>query len=271
MADFVVAVRTYKRSQTFPKRTYKVLADNQLLDRLYIFVASEEERVLYASALSGCEYKELIVGVPGGAAVSNFIVNYFPEGTPIVFADDDLYRFFTFSQDGKYNKVAYNLKDYIVNGFQTTANLKTNGFTFSFFSNKFWLRGKPFAEFRPFFLAGNFFGAFNSSDLLVPAESSHLDDSLRTINILQKYQGVLVFWWGGFETYYGKEEGGLQASGKRKDTKAICEQYKEHSGLNTWMSIKEKKSLWSWQMKPKNRIPVSFVCKEFTWAEFVSP
>ena len=270
MADFVVAVRTYKRHQTFLKRTYKVLAENQLLDRLYIFVASEEERVLYAAALSGCEYKELIVGVPGGAAVSNFIVNYFPEGTPIVFADDDLYRFFTFSQDGKYNKVAYNLKDYIVNGFQTTQLLETNGFTFSFLSNKFYLKGKPFAEFRPFFLAGNFYGAFNDKEMLtIPTDFSHYDDSLRTFKILNKYKGILVFWWGGFETYYGKEAGGLQASGERNNVKDICDKY-DTPEFRQWMTLKEKAGLLTWQLKPKNRLPGSFISRKFSWEDFAS-
>jgi hypothetical protein len=38
---------------------------------------------------------------------------------------------------------------------------------------------------------------------------------VRSVRFLEQYGGVLVYWWAGFATRYGKEEGGLQASGDR--------------------------------------------------------
>lgn len=283
MADFVFTVRTYKRYETFLIRTYKVLVENNLTDNLYIFVADEDEKAKYLEVLEGKQYKELIVGVKGGAQQTNFIVNYFPEGTPIIFADDDLYRFFNFTEQGVYNKRANNLKKYLEDGFATTKELGTNGFGFSFISNKMFLKGKPFKEFRPYFLAGTFFGAFNDKEMLsVPKETTHMDDGIRSNQVLEKHRGMLVYWWGGFETYYAKEPGGIQASGERDcDTKALCEKYwAETPNIGRWMKppYLTKEGVWQYRLLPKNKIKKNLAligeemkCISFPWQDFVSP
>jgi hypothetical protein len=281
MADFVVAVRTYKRYDTFLKRTYKTLEENGLLDRLYIFVANEEEKELYLKALEGKQYKELVVGVPGCAKVLNFIVNYFPAGKPIVFADDDLYRFFTISENGLYTKRATNLKDYILDGFATTQEAGTNGWTFSFCSNKLYLKGKPFKEFRPYQLSGTFYGCFNEPLLAVPEGSSHCEDSVRTVQISERYGGILIYWWGGFETYYVKEPGGIQASGDRDDTKGNTEfYYNETPGAKIWLKPPHfvKQGVWQLRLLPINTIKKNLASigrtlttRSFPWEDFASP
>ena len=42
--DYVIACRSYKRANVFPHKTYRMLAHNGLTDRLYIFVANQEEK-----------------------------------------------------------------------------------------------------------------------------------------------------------------------------------------------------------------------------------
>jgi hypothetical protein len=281
MADFVVAVRTYKRYDTFLKRTYKTLEENGLLDRLYIFVANEEEKELYLKALEGKQYKELVVGVPGCAEVANFIVNYFPVGKPIVFCDDDLYRFFTISENGVYRKRATNLKEYILDAFETTAENGSNGWNFSFISNKLHLKGKPFKEFRPFQLAGTFFGCFNEPEILtVPEKSSHCEDSVRTVQISERYGGILIYWWGGFETYYAKEPGGIQATSDRDDTKGTTEYfYNNIPNAKLWMKSPYyvKQGVWQMRLFPINKIKKNLASvgrtlttRSYPWQEFAS-
>jgi hypothetical protein len=278
--DFVIAVRTYKRSEAFPLKTYKVLEENGLLDRLYIFVANEEEKELYLKSLEGKPYKELIVGVPGCARVANFIVNYFPVGKPIVFCDDDSYRFFNFNSAGKYNKRATNLKEFILDGFKTTKEMGTNGFTVSYLSNKLYLKDKPFKEFRPYQMAGAFYACFNEPEILLIAEgASHCDDSVRTVQVMEKYGGVLVYWWAGFETYYCKEPGGIQASGERLDTKGTCDLYYETTpNAKLWLKAPHfvKEQVWQLRMFPistlkKNLASVgrTFTTRSFAWPDFI--
>jgi len=283
MADFVIAVRTYKRYDTFLKRTYNTLLENDLVDNLYIFVADEDEKAKYLAVLEGKKYKELIVGVKGGASQSNFIVNYFPEGKEIVFFDDDFYRFFNFDSTGKYYKRATNLKKYCEDGFATIKEMGTNIFTFSFIGNKMYLKGKPFKEFRPYFTAGCFYGGFNEKALLtIPVETSHMDDGIRSIQILQKYGGVLVYWWAGFETYYCKEPGGLQASGERDcDTKALCDKWwAETPNIETWMKppYLTKEGVWQYRLltltslkKTLASAGIELKRRSFPWADFILP
>ena len=212
--DYVIACRSYKRANVFPHKTYRMLAHNGLTDRLYIFVANQEEKDLYEQSLKGLPYKKIIVGEKGGANATRAICRYFPVGQRILFVDDDLSRFFTFSEDGTFTKDAKNLNKYVEDGFETIDKYNLGAFTFSFLSNKFYLKGKPFKEFRPFMLAGNFFGARNDPPMIT-TKLSHNDDAVRSVRYFEHYGGVLVYWWGGFETHYGQEEGGLQASGDR--------------------------------------------------------
>jgi hypothetical protein len=214
MAEYVIACRTYARSTVFPHKTYRMLEHNGLTDRLYIFVANAAEKRLYEAALAGKTYRAIIVGKLGGANAIRAICSYFPRGQRIVFMDDDLDRFFDFARDGTFRADSTHLHRYLVDGFETIDAYGCGGFTFSFMSNKFWLRGKPFKEIRPFTLAGNFFGVRNDP-AMITTEFSHGDDLVRSVRYLERYGGVLVYWHAGFVTRYGKEEGGLQASGNR--------------------------------------------------------
>lgn len=212
--EYIIAVRSYARSAVFPLKTYRMLEHNGLTDRLYIFVANAAEKRLYEEALGDRPYKAIIVGELGGANAIRAICRYFPRGQRIVFMDDDLDRFFDFSRTGKFRADSDDLARYLEDGFETIDRFECGAFTCSFMSNKLWLAGKPFKEFRPFTLAGNFFGTRNDPDMIT-TEYSHGDDLVRSVRYLERYGGVLVYWWAGFVTRYGKEEGGLQASGNR--------------------------------------------------------
>ncbi len=212
--DYVIAVRSYARASVFPLKTYRMLAHNGLTERLYIFVANAAEKRAYEAALQGKEYRKIVVGELGGANAIRAICRHFPVGQRIVFMDDDLDRFFDFGRDAKFRADSTALGRYLEDGFRTIDDYGCGAFTFSFMSNKLWLRGKPFKEFRPFTLAGNFFGTRNDP-AMITTEYSHGDDLVRSVRYLERYGGVLVYWWAGFVTHYGKEAGGLQASGNR--------------------------------------------------------
>jgi len=212
--QFVIACRSYNRAVSFPQKTYRMLAHNGLTDRLYIFVASAEEKALYEAALEGLPYRAIIVGQLGAADAIRAICSYFPVGQRILFVDDDLARFFTFAEDGTLTKDAADLRRYIGDGFEAIDRFALGAFTFSFLSNKIYLRGKAFKEFRPFILAGCCFGARNDP-AMITTTMGHGEDSQRTCRYIERYGGVLVYWWGGFATHYGREAGGMQSSGDR--------------------------------------------------------
>lgn len=209
--DYVIAVRTYKRPIMFSRFTLKVLRDQHVDDRLYVFVGSDIE-----------EYRELepdlrYIQVPVGLAnAQRGICEYFPRGTPILFLDDDLETFFrydpdtdTFKHDG--------LHDLIVKGFERAP------FTFQSITNRLWLRGAK-ELFRPIYsnMTGGYFGAFNEPELIM-TQTGHCEDMLRTVNYLKQGRVPWSYIGAGFKTKYAKNPGGMAASKDREDTRAICE------------------------------------------------
>jgi hypothetical protein len=232
-----------------------MLAHNGLTDRLYIFVADAAEKRLYEAALMGLPYRAIIVGELGGANAIRAICRYFPKRQRTVFMDDDLDRFFDFSRVGKFRADSTELGRYLEDGFETIDRHECGAFTFSFMSNKMWLADKPFKEFRPFTLAGNFFGTRNDP-AMITTEYSHGDDLVRSVRYLEKYGGVLVYWWGGFATRYGKEEGGLQASGDRgaKATNTL-----KRTGEVSWAEYRDDPLLQAYAMPPAQEKDNPFV------------
>ena len=251
--DYVIAVRTYARHTTFPKKTYRVLSEQHLTDRLYIFVANETEKELYKSTIS--DYNQIVVGELGGANAIKAICQYFPIGQRIVFMDDDL---------GELYGIDTTLHDYIVDGFNTIDLHNCGAFTFSFLSNTFWLRNKPRKEIRPIILAGNFFGTRNYPNMIT-TEHSHGDDLIRSVRYIEKYGCVLVYWRAGFKTRYGKEPGGLQASSERTTTKEISwAQYNSCSLLQAYAKppTEEKDNPFvSMKLKPLTQLMKAMIAR----------
>ena len=96
MGDFVVAVRTYQRAALFQRCTLQILRDQNLADRLTVFVGSDiaEYRAL--------EPDLVYVQAPkGGHNAIRAICEHYPRGTPILFLDDDLESFWGGDQIGR--------------------------------------------------------------------------------------------------------------------------------------------------------------------------
>jgi hypothetical protein len=224
--DYVIACRSYGRAAVFPMKTFRMLEHNKMTGRLYVFVASATEKKAYREHLADFPAERIIVGVPGGAAITRFICKYFPEGQRILFVDDDLDSFFV--TRGKLQKDSGSLHKYVEDGFRTIDAHDLGSFTFSFLSNRLYLTGKPFKEFRPFIVGGNFFGARNDRKM-ISVDVAHADDVLRSCRYFDRYGGTLVYWYAGFVTHYGKEEGGLQSSGDRGDAATRLKKTKDIS------------------------------------------
>jgi hypothetical protein len=89
---YKIAIPSYKREEQLKDKTLRVLEKYQVPpDRVYIFVANEEERERYEKALAGHLYNNIHVAVPTIGAARNFIEQeFFSEGEYVVSLDDDL-------------------------------------------------------------------------------------------------------------------------------------------------------------------------------------
>lgn len=238
MADFVIAVRTYKRAELFQRATLRVLRDAGLTDRLHVFVGSDIEE--YRAREPHLRY----VTVPaGGANAIRAICDHFPRGQPIVFLDDDLEEWFWF--DVSANTVRHDrLIEFLTEGFEHAP------FTFKSMTNKHWMRSLP--PFRPTYatMAGCYFGAYNEPELIGTA-LAHCDDLVRTVQYLQVGRVPWAWQHAGFKTAYAKNPGGLQESGDRTDTLDVCLTILPY--VNDWVRPEpeqQKCGYWSLRLLP---------------------
>jgi hypothetical protein len=219
--DYKIAIRSYKRSHLIGNMTLKVLEYNNISkEKINVFVADEEEKLLYEKAI-GDRVNSIIVGKLGGWQQTIFIQEYYPLGTPILFLDDDLENFYEFcggKEKEHFLKTSNNLEKYILDGFSTIKQLglKTS-FTFKGMTNQFYLKTKSWKEFRPGACAGGFWGCYND-DIFKVYNYSHGDDVIRSANIIEECGGMISYNWCSFNTKIGTNEGGMQLSGDRNNS-----------------------------------------------------
>ena len=72
--SYVIAIPSYKRQETLKKRTLALLQHYKIpSNKIYIFVATPEEKKLYQEHLDSNTYRELVVGKPGIQNIRNFM------------------------------------------------------------------------------------------------------------------------------------------------------------------------------------------------------
>lgn len=99
---YVVAIPSFNRSDVISLKTLETLRKGGIPHKsIYIFVANNEERNIYADVVPKNLYGKIVVGVKGITNQRKFIVKYFPEGTHVVSMDDDVEKFLRLSRDGK--------------------------------------------------------------------------------------------------------------------------------------------------------------------------
>lgn len=218
--DWKIVVRSYGRSEQIKDWTLKVLEqqkDLNLWEDLYIFVANEEEKELYGRALVGFPYKDIVIGEKGSAQALNACVHYFPEGTPLIFIDDDMERVIEWTNmEENESAPCEHLGAYFDYCFEVLRKEGISTFTVNYAENWLFKKSKPFAEIRPFKVTGFFWGCFTNK-YVHTNHWPHGNDVMRTASILDKDHGVLVLNWLGIKTNYGVNPGGMQSSGDRGD------------------------------------------------------
>ncbi len=91
MANYVVAIPSYKREEVIVKKSLKTLKDGGVpKSKIFIFVANAEERANYEKAVPVELYNKIIVGEKGITNQRKFIVKHFPENQYVISIDDDV-------------------------------------------------------------------------------------------------------------------------------------------------------------------------------------
>jgi hypothetical protein len=156
--DYVIAIPTYKRSDVLQSKTLSLFKG---LPNVYVFVANKEEYDTYQTAIDPTYYKEMIVGVVGLINQRQFIIDYFPKDTFILYADDDLTAMYRRVNEKTLERVD-DVGSVIREGFTEMVKAGANIWGFYSCVNPFYMKPTITTDLK--FIIGNCYGIRNTQD-----------------------------------------------------------------------------------------------------------
>ena len=209
--DYIIAIPSYKRAETLRDKTLTTLKEHRIpAERIHVFVATPEEKDLYAKTLEAGTYGKLIVAIPGMAAVRNFITGYYPVGQRIVNIDDDIKGFLEFSETARRHEMPLrNLDGFIKRAFAQSQKTGFRLWGIYPVPNGFFMRaGEPSTDLK--YIIGAFWGITNPGLDVLKVTIDDKEDYLRSLIMYVADGGVLRFRDIAPKTAYYKEAGGMQ-------------------------------------------------------------
>jgi hypothetical protein len=230
--SWVIAIPSYNRVNTLKEKTLKVLQEYGIpIEKIYVFVANEEQRVLYDEIRE--QVGEIVVGVKGLTEVRNFISGYFPEGTELVFIDDDIRSFIEYDPEVKRKeKRLVSLIDVIERGFSECKKSGARLWGVYPSANGYFMRPTITTNLR--FIVGCFYGCINTR---IPLPfGSEKEDYQRTILFWEADHSVVRLNFVAPKTAFYKESGGMQVEDRlekaKKAVELMIEKWPQYVRLN---------------------------------------
>ena len=225
--EYIIAIPSYQRPDTFMKRTFPLLLKYQIdPTKIFIFVASKEEKRIYELALEGYQYNKIIVGEVGIKNQRNFMANYFPMKTKIFYIDDDIYEINEcinlFDKSNKKHNVLQtldSLHNFIEEGFKQLELNQCSLFGVYVVNNPYFMKAsqtdfKSYTSTKLNYIMGGFCGVINNQIAEVRSVDDK-EDYERSIKYYLIDGKVLRFNNISFKTKCYKEPGGMQFDGQR--------------------------------------------------------
>jgi len=220
MNTIVIAIPSYNRPDILCNKTLATL--ETLLDswdNTYIFVADEEQKVIYLSALGGKERGKIIVGVKGMAAVRNFMTSYFPEKQRILYLDDDINGFVKKDGIAKVDITKEEFNSFVQRGFQECEKSNTSLWGVYPIANGFFMKDNITTDLR--YIVGCCYGVINDRTVKVEIDSG--EDYQRTILFFEKYGSVVRINFIAPKTVYWCKSGGMSNSRTIETMQVSCD------------------------------------------------
>ena len=200
----VIAIPSYNRADLITILTLSYLErENYPSSKIFIFVASEEERAKYVLQIPRHLYNEIVTGVLGLKEQRQFISNYFAEAQIIVQLDDDVRRI-------KFLDPQMTFINLVCRGVQI---LESEGVgLFGVLPNSDGRKMKQNTTRHLTHILGSFFICRNHKDLVV--NISDKEDFERSILYFKRYSAVARYQGAGVDTVYAGTPGGLNTPGR---------------------------------------------------------
>ena len=224
---YKIAIPTYKRQETLQKKTLSTLLRNNINpNKIYLFVADEDEKKIYLSNIPRSNYNKIIVGVKGLRNQRNFIQQYFNNNENIVQFDDDISDIKQLTvQNPSLGKKSHklkpisNLNQFLVNAFKHLK--KNNLYLFGVYpvDNAYFMQDKVTTDLR--FIVGPMWGVINRKDKKLSLSIDEKEDVERTLLHYKKDKGVVRYNNITIQTAYYSEKGGMQSENKNRTNEAM--------------------------------------------------
>jgi hypothetical protein len=233
--DFIVAIPSYDRSKQITKKSLVMLSQGNVdSNKIYVFVANEEEEEIYQNELDPKSYHKIVVGKKGLVNQRIFISQYFPEGQMIVSVDDDIEHLLIRPHSPKNSNVKLT-KLIDVNQFLTDAFIDLqdrNLYLWGVYptKNPYWMMNDKTTDLR--FIIGCIHGYINrhDSDLYPDNRSLSKEDIEQSVLFFMKDKGVLRYNNVSFKTKWNDIGGlGTDRFQMNKDAQEyLCEKYPQY-------------------------------------------
>jgi len=225
--EYIVCVPSYKRSKVCNTKTLQTLKDNGIpRNKIYVYVANDEEYEIYENELDRDLYNKLYVGIKGLVPVRQFIMDQWGPGKHIVFLDDDISNI-DLSLSPRFK--SHSLDFFFRTAFQECQRNKSYIWGVYPVFNPFFRKDRAELSTDLTYIVGAFYGIINRPSLkdiqlTITKENGQKEDVERTIKYFIKDGIVLRFNKVGFNTIYYGKEGGLGTFEERlKPMKIACE------------------------------------------------
>ena len=206
--NYRVAIPSYKRAKILKNKTLNVLSNSNVLpDRIDIFVANEDERIIYEKELLPGTYGRIIVGVPGMRRIRNFIQDFYSEGDLIVNLDDDVEQIEKFVNDKtiiEFNK----LDEFFCYAFDVCKNIGVSYWGVYAVDNPYFMSNSIACGLR--YLLGGFWGTVTNHDKSTYVTLDDKEDFERSVRAYLYDGSVARFDFISYKTKCYTEDGGMQ-------------------------------------------------------------
>jgi hypothetical protein len=250
--SWVVAIPTYRRPAVLQTKTLRFLRDGGVSsDRIYVFVASEEEKTLYESIVDRDLYREMIVGQLGLVNQRKFITEYFPLNKQILFCDDDVSSMWMRIHSKRMERVG-NIVPIIDSCFLNCMTANSSIWSVYPVQNAMFMSDTMSTDLK--LIMGAFFGIINQMD---PAYDLTLGDALEDKERTLKYftrDGTVVRFNQLCVKYDCFTPGGMYTPERKANTEAATQALVDMYPSLITRSYKTRLGIWDIRFKRRPNV-----------------
>jgi hypothetical protein len=237
MSSYVIAIPSYQRANILKEKTLSLLINGKInKSKIYIFVANEEEKTQYESAIPKTSYNKIIVGVKGINEQRKFIMKYFPEGKHIVSIDDDVSQLLEMDESTEKMLPITNIAQVFETAFKDLKKHKLYLWGLFPTPNPFYMVGQAAVTTKLRFIIATVYGFINRHDMILKSKIEEKEDVENSILHYIRDKGVIRYNRISFKTKFKNCCGGLGGIEKRfkaneEAAAYLCKTYPEYARL----------------------------------------